>query len=66
LRFYLKFIRKGKGWSQQSVAQKLGISQTFYSMIERGERNPTLSLAKQIANLFGVDNIDELFFTKAM
>ncbi|MGB9866576.1 MAG: helix-turn-helix transcriptional regulator [Bacillota bacterium] len=54
-------LRKTKGLTQQQVAEALGITRSFYGMIETGHRNPTLDLAKRIAEIFGAD-IDELFF----
>lgn len=46
--------RKKRGWTQQDVAQKLGVTTSFYGMIEQGARNPRLSLALQIEKLFGI------------
>lgn len=48
--------------TQQQIAEILGITRSFYGMIETGDRNPTLDLAKRIAELFQVD-IEEIFFT---
>lgn len=46
-------LRKGRGLTQAQTAKKLGISRTFYGMIENGTRNPTLLLAAQIAEFYG-------------
>lgn len=54
-------LRKKAKLTQQDVAEKLGITRSFYGMIETGDRNPTLDLARKIAGLFNVD-IEELFF----
>nr|WP_245686869.1 helix-turn-helix transcriptional regulator [Tenuibacillus multivorans] len=43
------------------VAQILGITPQFLGAIERGERNPSLNLAKNIADFYN-SSIDELFF----
>ena len=60
--------RKHKGWTQKQtveylkVKEDIDITDSFYGMIERGERNPTLKLAKSIANIFD-SNVEELFFS---
>ncbi|MGI6678547.1 MAG: helix-turn-helix domain-containing protein [Dehalobacterium sp.] len=57
--------RKEKEWSmritQQKVANSLRISRSHYNMIETGDRDPSLRLAKNIADFFEV-SIDEIFF----
>lgn len=52
--------RKNLGLSQQAVATAVGISRSFYTLIERGVRNPSLPVALSIAKLFGVSP-EELF-----
>lgn len=54
-------LRKERGMTQQQVAEILGITRSFYGMIETGDRNPTLELAKRIAELFQVE-IEQIFF----
>ena len=54
-------MRQRRGLSQSQVANKLGITRSFYGMIETGDRNPTLGLAKKIAEFFQV-NIEDIFF----
>jgi len=48
-------IRVRGGKSQQVIAQQCGISQNFYSWLERGERNPSVEVAKKIATVLGFD-----------
>jgi transcriptional regulator with XRE-family HTH domain len=53
-----KFIRDGrerKDLFQSDVAELLGISQPFYSMIERGERQVDFVLALEICKVLGLD-----------
>ncbi len=45
----LKFIRSVKNWTQEDVAEKLGISIHAYAKIERGETDVNLSRLEQIA-----------------
>ncbi|MDK2932358.1 MAG: putative transcriptional regulator [Clostridiales bacterium] len=59
-RTYLIKLRKKNKLTQAEIAELLSITPVFYGMIERGERNPTLELAKKIADLFNV-TIDEIF-----
>lgn len=61
MRLRLIRLRKERKMTQQQVAEVLGITRSFYGMIETGDRNPTLDLAKRIAELFQVD-IEEIFF----
>ena len=53
-----KFIRDGrerKDLFQSDVAELLGISQPFYSMIERGERQVDFVLALEICKVLNLD-----------
>lgn len=61
MRTRLISLRKERNMTQQEIADLLGITRSFYGMIETGDRNPTLDLAKRIAELFNV-NIEEIFF----
>ena len=54
-------LREQKGLTQEEVAEIVGISRSFYSLIESGLRNPTYGLAKKIAHFFNED-IENLFF----
>jgi putative transcriptional regulator len=61
LRSVLIVARKAKGMKVKEAAHKLGISSSFYYKIESGVRNPTMELAKSIADLYE-KTVDELFF----
>lgn len=54
-------LRDARGWRQKDVAEKLGITESYYGMIEAGVRTPNLRLGLRIASLFGVSP-NELFF----
>lgn len=41
----LKEFRQDKGWSQQELADHIGVSRNTIGSIERGEFNPTAKLA---------------------
>lgn len=65
MRDALKAARKAKGLEVGEVAGILGISPSFCYKIEAGIRNPTIDLAKQMANLYG-RTVDELFFSRKL
>lgn len=53
--------RKRIKMTQTQVAKELGISRSFYGLIEIGKRRPTYGMAKRLADLFLVQ-IEDLFF----
>lgn len=50
----IRLVRQLKGWSQEDVASKLGMSPNGYGSIERGETDVNLSRLEQIAGIFGI------------
>lgn len=52
--------RKNKGLKQKDVAKRLGITASYYGMIEQGVRKPNLTLALALEDLFSVP-LGELF-----
>lgn len=57
-------LRCSKNLKQKDVAQLVGITTSYYGMIEQGVRNPNLQLAIKIAELFD-KNVEEIFFANA-
>ncbi|MFC1612982.1 helix-turn-helix domain-containing protein [Patescibacteria group bacterium] len=55
----IKEERLKKGLSQEELATKAGVHRTYIGMIERGEKNITLSNIKKIANALDllIDNL---------
>lgn len=51
----IRFMRQQKGWSQEQMANNLGMSINGYGSIERGDTDIGLSRLKKIASLFGVN-----------
>lgn len=45
----LSKIRKAKGWSQEELSFECGLHRTYISGIERGVRNPTVTILDTIA-----------------
>ena len=50
----LRTLRLAKGWSQEAFADKADIHRTYVSDIERGARNPTITVVEKLAKPFGV------------
>lgn len=50
----IRRLRLEKGWSQEDYADRAGIHRTYVSDIERGARNPTITVVEKLAGPFGV------------
>jgi transcriptional regulator with XRE-family HTH domain len=50
----LKSGRERKGWGQESAAQRLGVSQPYLSLLERGARRVPERLARKAAGVYGL------------
>lgn len=48
-------IRLSKKWTQEQLSEKANLHRTYVSGIERGVRNPTLSIIYRIAAALGVE-----------
>lgn len=56
----MKRLRQGKGWSQEELADRAGLHRTYVSGLERGVRNPTVTVIEKLAK--GLEaQIAELF-----
>lgn len=53
-------IRKNKGYTQQALADKVGITRQQISAIETGQSFPSVPTAKAIADVLGI-GIDDMF-----
>ncbi len=53
-------LRGARGWSQQALGEKLGVSRQTIISIENGKYDPSLPLAFRIARLFG-EPIETIF-----
>jgi len=47
-------LREDRGYSQESFAERVEIHRTYVGGIERGERNPTLTMIYRIARALKV------------
>lgn len=48
----LKVLRAERDWSQEELANRLGVSRQAINAIERGKHDPSLQLAFSIAEIF--------------
>lgn len=56
----IRRVREAMGWSQDKLSEISGLHRTYISGIERGVRNPTISIVQQVALALGV-SIADLF-----
>ncbi|MCB8950259.1 MAG: helix-turn-helix transcriptional regulator [Ardenticatenaceae bacterium] len=56
----LKVLRAERDWSQEILAQKVGVSRQTINAIERGKYDPSLPLAFKFARLFTL-SVEEIF-----
>ncbi len=50
----MRLLRTARGWSQEKLGERTGLDRTYVSGIERGVRNPTLTVLEALANGLGV------------
>jgi putative transcriptional regulator len=56
----VKELRTGRGWTQQQLAEAVGVSRQSINSIERDRYVPSLMLALLFARVFGLAT-DEIF-----
>lgn len=49
----VKELRSERGWTQEQLAEAVGVSRQSINSIERGRYVPSLLLALTLANVFG-------------
>ena len=55
---FIRVERERRKLSQSEVAQMLGVDQSYYCRIEKGQRSVDLVTALRICTIFGVDLSD--------
>ncbi|BCJ90015.1 hypothetical protein IZ6_07500 [Terrihabitans soli] len=55
---FFKAWRKSRGWTQDYVAEKIDMSGSNYSLLERGEIDYTTKTLTKLAKLYGCSNGD--------
>ncbi len=61
----LKAARAAKDWSQQQLAEAVGVSRQTINAIEKGDYNPTIRLCLAICHALGC-TLDELFWEETI
>ena len=56
----LKVLRAERDWSQQDLAERLGVSRQSVNAIEKGRYDPSLPLAFTISEVFDLP-IEQIF-----
>ncbi|MCF0174064.1 MAG: helix-turn-helix transcriptional regulator [Bacteroidales bacterium] len=56
MRNWLKEAREAKGYTMAYVGEQIGITEAYYSLIERGERQKKMdiTLVVKLAEIFGM------------
>lgn len=54
----IRSLRESKNWSQEEMANKLGMSTNGYAKIERGETRLYVPKLEQIADIFDIDVLE--------
>jgi transcriptional regulator with XRE-family HTH domain len=53
-------IRREKGFTQEQLAERSGLSQQYLSGLESGQRNPTVVTIYELATALGVSHLELL------
>ena len=61
----IRNIRKSNDLTQEEFAEKLGVKSNYISMIQRGERTPSLDLLADISDTFNV-KLHQIFLQAEM
>ncbi len=60
----IKFLRNKKGYTQQYVANVLGVHRSTYSYYETGKTEPSLDSIIKLSNLYNI-SLDRLLKNKS-
>lgn len=52
----LKILRTGKKWTQQQVADMLGVDRTTYAKYESGASEPNFEILKKLSQIYHVQS----------
>ena len=51
----LRVLRIGQNWSQDQIAEKIGVSQAAYAKLESGKTRLTMDRAQQLADIYEIE-----------
>lgn len=50
----IRQFRRDRGWSQEDLSFEAGLHRTYISGVERGKRNPTITVLAKVADALNV------------
>lgn len=50
----IRLLRTAKGLTQKQLAQEAGCSSNYLSLVERGDRNPSIGMVERLSAKLGV------------
>ncbi len=56
----IKKLRNDKGFTQEDLAEKVGVSRVYIGYVEQGRNTPSLEILEKIAKSLGI-TMSELF-----
>lgn len=62
----LKLLRRYQGLNQSALAKRLGVSRSYISELESGNRTPSLDLLGRYADIFNIPISSLVFFAEAL
>lgn len=60
MRNQLRTLRTGRGWTQEDLGRRVGVSRQAVIALESGKHDPSLDLAYRIAAVLGLA-VEEIF-----
>lgn len=58
-------LRLKRNLTQKEAAEKIGISRSFLTEIENGDKDPSLKTIKKFINFYG-DRVKDIFFNNSV
>tara|TARA_R110000787_G_scaffold67128_1_gene150413 strand:+ start:603 stop:914 length:312 start_codon:yes stop_codon:yes gene_type:complete len=62
----LSLLRRYQGLNQSTLAKRLGVSRSYISELESGNRTPSLDLLSRYAEVFNIPVSSLVFFAEAL
>lgn len=50
----IRILREAKGYSMSEMARRCGVSTPFVSLVEKGDREPSLKVLRRMAKTLGI------------
>lgn len=62
---YLRYLRTEHGYTQQDIADKLGIHRSTYTYYENGKTEPNLDIVKKLTEIYNIPADDIIMNNKS-